>query len=112
MTNVLVICGAGASSSFLVHQLRRRAQARGLAVNFTAGTLHDLPAQLSGSDVVLVGAHLAASFHEAEVAASAVHARAILLPVVTFDAAGADLALDLLSESPKASVTKGSASHA
>jgi PTS system cellobiose-specific IIB component len=107
MTNVLVICGAGASSSFLVHQLRKRAQARGLAATFTAGTLHDLPAQISASDVVFVGAHLAASFAEAEAVASAAHARAVLLPVVTFDAAGADLALDLLSSTPKES-----ASHA
>jgi cellobiose PTS system EIIB component len=107
MTNVLVICGAGASSSFLVHQLRKRALTRGLAATFSAGTLHDLPAQISSTDVVFVSAHLAESFPTAEAAASVVHARAILLPVVTFDEAGADLALDLLASTPNES-----ASHA
>lgn len=100
MTNILVICGAGASSSFLVHQLRKRAQARGLVATFTAGTLHDLPQQLTSTDVVFVGAHVASSFPEVEAATSAVNARAILLPVVTFDAVGADLALDLLFSTP------------
>lgn len=112
MTNVLVICGAGASSSFLVHQLRKRAAARGLAATFAAGTLIDLPDQVTSSDVVFVGAHMAASFPEAQAAASAAHATAILLPVVTFDADGADVALDLLSRSTTASTPEERASHA
>jgi len=94
MANVLVICGAGASSSFLVHWLRKQAAARGLAHSFAAGSLDALPTQVTTADAVLLGSHLAESLAQVEATASAVPV--ILLPAVSFDAAGADTALDLL----------------
>lgn len=104
MTRILVICGAGASSSFLVHHLRRRSAARGLDLVFTAGAIEALPSDIEQTDAVLVGSHLGESFALVQATASARSIPAILLPAVAFDATGADAALDLFiahqTESP------------
>ena len=100
MTKILVICGAGASSSFLVHQLRLRSAARGLDLDFSAGAIESLPAEIQTADAVLVASHLAAAFPIVSATASALAIRAILLPAVAFDAAGADTALDLFLAHP------------
>jgi PTS system cellobiose-specific IIB component len=58
---ILVVCGAGASSTFLALRLRRAASARGLDVSARAGSLELLASSVAGVDVVLVGPHLAPS---------------------------------------------------
>ncbi|MBC7725032.1 MAG: PTS sugar transporter subunit IIC [Burkholderiaceae bacterium] len=97
MKRILVICGAGASSSFLVHWMRVRITARGLDATVSAGSAADVsssPAErMSPSDVILVASHLGPSLEGIAVRAGGMPVR--LLPVVTFDAAGADIALDL-----------------
>jgi PTS system cellobiose-specific IIB component len=56
---ILVVCGAGASSTFVALRLRRAAAGQGLDVTARAGSLELLPSSLSGVDLVLVGPHLA-----------------------------------------------------
>lgn len=56
---ILVVCGAGASSTFVAQRVRRAAQEKGLAYSASAGTVRSLPIDLDQADMVLVGPHLA-----------------------------------------------------
>jgi len=102
VSTVLVLCGAGASSTFLAHALRRQANVRGLTHTFTPASIAALSMPLASVDVVLVSSHVSDFFDQAEEAAVAIGARAIQLPVINFNAAGADIALDLLDAFPHA----------
>jgi PTS system cellobiose-specific IIB component len=53
---ILVICGAGASSTFVAQRLRRAAEAAGLDWETAAGTAQSVTA--SSADLILVGPHL------------------------------------------------------
>ncbi|GAA1209046.1 hypothetical protein F6W70_15230 [Microbacterium maritypicum] len=53
---ILVVCGAGASSTFVAQRLRTAAAAAGLDWDATAGM--ESSVSDSGSDLVLVGPHL------------------------------------------------------
>jgi len=97
---MLVVCGAGASSTFLVHWMRRDIAARGLAAEVSAGSSHDVARRLADVDVLLVGAHLRSSYADLAAAASAVGVRAVLLPDLGYDAAGAAVAVDLALAAP------------
>lgn len=93
MQRVLVICGAGASSTFLVHWMRRLAAERELEFTVLAGSISELPRRLADTDVVLVGHHLAQAFPDILTLAAGARVRAQLLPAVTFDRDGADVAI-------------------
>lgn len=54
---ILVVCGAGASSTFVAQRLRRAASAAGLDWDAAAGTEHSV--QTGDHDLVLIGPHLA-----------------------------------------------------
>ncbi|WP_217183326.1 PTS sugar transporter subunit IIB [Streptomyces sp. AC495_CC817] len=54
---ILVVCGAGASSTFVAQRLRRAAESQGLAWDTVAGM--ERAAAEGGHDVVLIGPHLA-----------------------------------------------------
>jgi cellobiose PTS system EIIB component len=56
---IIVVCGAGASSTFVAHRIRRAATARGIEVRATATSESQLDVALADADVLLVGAHLA-----------------------------------------------------
>lgn len=98
-----VVCGAGASSTFVALRVRRSAAGRGLAVSVTAGSESDLDARLDDIDVVLVGPHLAGAFAAIEAEARAHGAAARLLPDTVFAARDGDAALDLALDAPRAS---------
>ena len=55
---ILVVCGAGASSTFVAQRLRHAAQAAGRRISALAGTERSLPIDLDAADIVLVGPHL------------------------------------------------------
>lgn len=93
---VLVVCAAGASSTFLVHWMRKVAASRGLDIVIEAGSQDDIGRRLAELDAVLVGSHLGEAFPRVEAAAAAAGVRALLLPAVGFDAGGASAALTLL----------------
>ncbi|MFH6780778.1 PTS sugar transporter subunit IIABC, partial [Clavibacter michiganensis] len=56
---ILVVCGSGASSTFLAQRLRALAEADGLEIEAVAGSLAQVRLDAAGMDVVLLGAHLA-----------------------------------------------------
>jgi PTS system cellobiose-specific IIB component len=77
---ILVICGAGASSTFVAQRVRHAAQDRGLAYSASAGTEASLPIDLDSADVVLVGPHLAHAMTRIEHEAAARGTVVVLLP--------------------------------
>ena len=63
---ILVVCGAGASSTFVAQRVRHAAHDQGLAYSAFAGTELSLPIDLDAADVVLVGPHLAHALERIE----------------------------------------------
>ncbi|MFF2050756.1 PTS sugar transporter subunit IIB [Leifsonia sp. NPDC058194] len=94
---IVVVCGAGASSTFVAVKLRNAAAARGIPVTVEAGSVSQLDS-LDGIDVILVGAHLEASVPALrDRAAASGTAVAVLPPISPAALDGArtlDLALD------------------
>ncbi|WP_157007992.1 PTS sugar transporter subunit IIB [Agromyces laixinhei] len=77
---IVVVCGAGASSTFVAARIRRAAVSRGLPLEVAASGESQLATALVDADVLLVGAHLAgrlAAVHERAAAASVA---VVLLP--------------------------------
>jgi cellobiose PTS system EIIB component len=81
---ILVVCGAGASSTFVAQRVRHAAHARGLSYTAFAGTEQSLPIDLDAADVVLVGPHLAHALERIERDAAVRGARVVLLPADIF----------------------------
>ena len=77
---ILVVCGAGASSTFVAQRVRRAALERGLDHSASAGTSRSLPIDLDTADIVLVGPHLAADIDRIRDAAAARSVTVVLLP--------------------------------
>jgi cellobiose PTS system EIIB component len=94
MARILVVCGAGASSTFLAHRMRALAAERGIPVRVEAAADGDLAVLSAGVDVVLVGHHLHERFDQLSRTVAAEGAAAVLLPPGVFTPAGAAAALD------------------
>lgn len=77
---ILVVCGAGASSTFVAQRVRHAAQAAGLAYSAFAGTEQSLPVDLDSADVVLVGPHLSHAMDQIRSDAGWRETRIVLLP--------------------------------
>lgn len=88
---ILVVCAAGASSTFVARRLRTAAHAAGLTDwNATAGTESSLGVDVDSVDLVLIGPHLAARAAElAEMAAQHGAALATLPDDIFSDLTGA-----------------------
>ena len=93
MRTVLVVCGAGASSTFLALAMRRLAAAKGIALRIEPVGEGQLTARVPHADAVLVGPQLAARFPALSAQVSKLGARAVLLPDGDVGAAGAERAL-------------------
>jgi len=104
-----VVCGAGASSTFVALRVRRTAAHRGLDVHVTAGSESDLADTLSTTDVLLVGPHLAERFEAIRVQAGLFDVRARLLPASVFAARDGEAALNLALDNDLTHEMKGSA---
>lgn len=92
---ILIVCGAGASSTFVALRVRRTAAERGIAVEVAAGSESDLPDELGGVNVLLVGPHLAHLFEDILGQARARGVEARLMPEAVFAARDGEQALDL-----------------
>lgn len=77
---ILVVCGAGASSTFVAQRIRHAAQAAGRAFSAVAGTEQSLPIDLDAADVVLVGPHLQHALERIRREAEPRETRVVLLP--------------------------------
>ncbi|MCW3493720.1 PTS sugar transporter subunit IIB [Microbacterium sp. SSM24] len=81
---ILVVCGAGASSTFVAQRVRHAAHDQGLAYTAFAGTEQSLPIDLDAADVVLVGPHLVHALERIERDAAARGTTVVLLPPDVF----------------------------
>jgi cellobiose PTS system EIIB component len=101
---ILVVCGAGASSTFVAHRMRRTAEERGLDLQVSAGSESDLAFGLAGIDALLIGPHLAGLYDDVREHADQAGVAVVLLPATIFterDGAEAlDLALDAVGFRP------------
>ena len=100
---IVVVCGAGASSTFAALRIRRAAEARGIAADVRAAGEQTLAAALDGADALLVGVHLADRLASLEELAGAASVPVAVLPDETRSLDG-DAALDLaiaLTEVPR-----------
>ncbi|MDQ1137636.1 PTS system cellobiose-specific IIB component [Microbacterium sp. SORGH_AS 1204] len=95
---ILVVCGAGASSTFVAQRVRRAALGRGLEYSASAGTAHSLPTDLDAADIVLVGPHLAGELDGIRSAAATRGAAVVLLPDDVFADITGTRTLDLVEE--------------
>lgn len=95
METILVMCGAGVSSTFLASRMRSLARSRELQVTATAASQDQLPDELPGVTALLVGPHLAQQFDELDAVSRSFGVPAALLPNTAFEPDGADAALDL-----------------
>lgn len=77
---ILVVCGAGASSTFVAQRIRHAAQAAGREFSAVAGTEQSLPIDLDAADVVLVGPHLQHALERIRREAEPRETRVVLLP--------------------------------
>ncbi|MCU1415244.1 MAG: hypothetical protein JWN80_2584 [Microbacteriaceae bacterium] len=93
MVMILVVCGAGASSTFLASRIRKLASERGLDLTAKASSTEELAARLQGAGLLLVGPHLESSFSQLEAEAAELHIPASLLPSTAFGPTGAEDAL-------------------
>lgn len=92
---ILVVCGAGASSTFVAHRVRRTAAERGVDVDISAGSDSQLPGALAGLDALLIGPHLAGLYDELRSDPAAAGVALVLLPESIFSARDGSIALDL-----------------
>ena len=77
---VLIVCGAGASSTFVAHRLRRAATARDLELTAIVSSASAAPDLIPAVDIVLAGAHLGDAVVDLGVAAAAA-----AVPIVVID---------------------------
>ena len=94
MDLILVVCGAGASSTFLASRMRALATERGLDVTARPASTVGLESRLPGASVLLVGPHLEPSFSDLAAEAAGHGVVAALLPSTAFGPQGASDALD------------------
>ena len=60
---IIVVCGAGASSTFVATRLSRAATVAGLDIDASAVPVSALDADLASADALLLGAHLGDAAH-------------------------------------------------
>jgi PTS system cellobiose-specific IIB component len=95
---ILVVCGAGASSTFVAQRVRHAAHARGRELSAVAGTEQSLPIDLDAADVVLVGPHLEHALDRIRREAAPRGARVVLLPTDVFSDLNGERTLALVDE--------------
>ena len=91
---IVVVCGAGASSTFVALKIRKAADERGLVVDVEAGSADQLES-FTDVDVVLVGAHLEAGLAGLRERAASAAAVVEILPALSPAALTGEEALDL-----------------
>lgn len=77
---IIVICGAGASSTFVAMRLQRAADAAGVDIDASACPLASLAEEVGSADAILLGAHMAAAERDVRALADAHRVRVVALP--------------------------------
>ncbi|KQX07923.1 MULTISPECIES: PTS sugar transporter subunit IIB [unclassified Leifsonia] len=92
---ILVVCGAGASSSFVAHRIRRLARERGLEVDVVPTSDSLLEDSAQDASVVLLGAHLASQADAIRIRLAVTgDASVVVLPEAAFTDQSGAIALD------------------
>ncbi|WP_411721391.1 PTS sugar transporter subunit IIB [Mycetocola sp.] len=104
---ILVVCGAGASSTFVALRIRKTAQARSLPVTAEACPLDFLAARLPGAAVVLLGPHLGDRLDAVRSTAAQAGVAVVVLPDTIFSSPSGDEALDLALDAAGAMSPQG-----
>jgi cellobiose PTS system EIIB component len=91
---IVVVCGAGASSTFAALRIRRAAETRGILADVRVASEQTLAEALEGADALLVGVHLVGRLGSLEQLALAASVPVAVLPDETRTLDG-DAALDL-----------------
>jgi PTS system cellobiose-specific IIB component len=95
---ILVICGAGASSTFVAQRVRSAAEGRGIPCEARAGSEGSIESESEALDLVLVGPHLAPRMELISTGAASRGARAVLLPDDVFSDLDGSRTLALVQE--------------
>jgi PTS system cellobiose-specific IIB component len=93
---ILVVCGAGASSTFVAQRLRAAALAAGLDIDAAPVTRTALAGRLADADTLLIGPHLP-DLDEVRAEAERQGVTAIALPEDVFADLDGTRALDLIT---------------
>ena len=104
---ILVVCGAGASSTFVAQRVRKAASSRALDISAQACPLSTLDSQLAGVDVVLVGPHLTTQLDGIRLSARQHGVAVTVMPASVFSSPVGDEALDLALSAAGAEVARG-----
>lgn len=104
---ILVVCGAGASSTFVARRIRKSADARAFTATADACPIDTLAEQLSTAQVVLLGPHLGDRLAEVRALADAAGVAVAVMPATVFSSPVGDEALDLALEAAGASSHRG-----
>ncbi|MET0932209.1 MAG: PTS sugar transporter [Mycetocola sp.] len=104
---ILVVCGAGASSTFVALRIRKTAEARSLAVTAEACPLDSLPERLPGARVILLGPHLGDQLAAVRQSAERAGVAVVVLPDTIFSSPSGDEALDLALDAAGARSLQG-----
>lgn len=62
--NILLVCGSGASSSFMAAKMRYAAKAKGLDLNLTARSEGEISNFIGDVDAIMVGPHLSGDYEK------------------------------------------------
>ena len=92
---ILIVCGAGASSTFVAHRMRKAAAERGLTLVISAASESELEFGLGGIDALLIGPHLAGLYDDIREQAEQAGIGVVLLPATIFAERDGSAALDL-----------------
>ena len=95
---IIVVCGAGASSTFVAQRVRSAAEDRGIPCEARAGSERSIEADAEAVDVVLVGPHLAPRMELIRTGAASRGALAVLLPEDVFSDLDGSRTLALVQE--------------
>lgn len=95
MINIVLICGTGASSSFLAVKLREAIKKRKLIMNVDVNAESSLTSDIEGYDYILIGPHL--DFLEKEILESyTLKAKPHIIPYPIYAAMDGDGLLDII----------------
>lgn len=90
--NILLVCGAGASSGFMASSIRKAAKKAGKDYTVNAASESQLDDLIDDIDVLLIGAHMAFKAVELSKKADAKNVKVAIIPktiYVSLDGAGA-----------------------
>lgn len=79
MKNILLACGAGASSGFIAQKMRKAAQKQGLDISIKAVSDTEIMENIDDIGVLLIGPHLKHKFDEIQKEVEAFDVRASVI---------------------------------